>query len=104
MTAWLLPLDSNQPSPVNSRQPSPRWLDRNGIGGERENRTHPTAILQGSPAYPERSPIMVPAVCYDQTSSALQADVSTTITTQANWSVRPVTIRRLQVGNLRLCL
>jgi hypothetical protein len=48
--------------------------------------------------------MVAPAVCYNQTSSALQADVSTTITTQANWSVRPVTIRRLQVGNLRLCL
>src|SRR6478735_8298979 len=29
MGAWLLSLDSNQPSPVNSRPPSPRWLDRN---------------------------------------------------------------------------
>lgn len=48
--------------------------------------------------------MVVPAVCYDQTSSALQADVSTTITTQAIWSVRPVAIRRLQVGNLWLCL
>jgi hypothetical protein len=83
MTAWLLPLDSNQPSPVNSRQPSPRWLDRNGIGGERENRTHPTAILQGSPAYPERSPELVLGACNDQASSALQADVSTTITNRA---------------------
>jgi len=48
-------------------------------------------------------PIMVPAVCYDQTSPALQADVSTTITTQANWSVRPAAIRRPHVGSVRLC-
>src|ERR1700676_1779359 len=49
MTPWLLPLDSNQPSPVNNRQPSPRWLDRNKmvdlgrieLPGQRSCKDHP---------------------------------------------------------------
>lgn len=37
MGAWLLSLDSNQPSPVNSRPPSPRWLDRKDWWRNRES-------------------------------------------------------------------
>lgn len=46
---WLALLDSNQPFPVNSRTPSPRWFSANNLV-EQPGSAPGASILQGSTA------------------------------------------------------
>jgi hypothetical protein len=63
---WLPPQDSNLPSPVNSRQPSPRWLDGNisrifvaEFGGARRNRTDDILLAEQALSLLSYGPEMV---------------------------------------------
>ena len=63
---WLPPQDSNLPSPVNSRQPSPRWLDGNifkifvaQFGGARRNRTDDILLAEQALSLLSYGPEMV---------------------------------------------
>lgn len=67
-------------------------------GGPPRNRNVPTAILQGSPAYPERGP--APKCGIEPQSRPFQGRVLTTATTSAGWCGRRESSPDLNIGDV----
>jgi hypothetical protein len=99
---WLPSQESNLPELclTGSRV---RLARLTGMNWWSDRVTLPAPVACKASVQPSAHP-MVPRVGFEPTSSVLQADVWTTITIWANWSDRPVTIRRPLVGSEKLYL